>query len=85
MKSGEITGDEENEPAPPSEREVKFDEFWSGLSEAEREKFEQDAVARADAFDRLFCITGKDRGGALFTVVQRRVVLRHFNPSLSKE
>jgi hypothetical protein len=64
--------------APPSELDQRFDLFWDGLSDSEREQFEKDALEQAEAFNQRFYIERKERGGSLFKTVQRKILIGYF-------
>jgi hypothetical protein len=58
-----------------SESERRFDAYWETLSELDRERFDQEAVAKAEGFDQRFYTDGKGRDGSLFRTVQRRILM----------
>jgi hypothetical protein len=66
-------------PTPvPDEFEFAFDLFWSGLSEAERDEFERQAVTGAPPFHRKHYHTGLAERGTLWTVTRQRILRDHF-------
>jgi plasmid replication initiation protein len=68
----------EEVPAVPSELDQRFDAFWGGLSDSEREQFETEAFEHAEPFNQRFYTEGKERGGSLFKMVQRKILLGYF-------
>ena len=63
------------EPVVASELERRFDTFWDGLSEGEREEFERQAFDHAEPFNQRFYVERKQEGGILFKTIRRTILL----------
>jgi hypothetical protein len=77
-RGGEGPKPAEVQPVVVSEVEQKFDIFWGTLTDQEKESFERQAFEHAGAFNQRFYLERKQSGGALFTTVQKRMLLGYF-------
>jgi hypothetical protein len=68
---------------PDTERE-HFSAWWSGLTEQEREKFEERALEHADSFTRKYYLAGKAEEGSLFKATREKMLLDLFRGESAK-
>ncbi len=72
------------EPVDVTNDRAELDAYWTSLSENERDRFEEEAVRRAEKFLADQYRSGKEGGGSLFRAVRQAILDQHIRRNLLK-
>ena len=76
----------EDLPTSPSATEVRFQNWWKGLSDAQQQEFEQKAVIQSQPFDKRIYVNGKEKGGqgASFKTIRNKILIELFEATYNQ-